>query len=354
MSWVTSLARADIVALEPYRHAAWDPGLTRLHANELPWRIVGDDSEEGLNRYPEPQPRALIDRLAALYRSAPETLLITRGSDEAIDLLVRAFCRAGEDAILVCPPTFGMYATAARIQGARVVSVPLAADRGFPLDADALLGACTTGVKLVFLCSPNNPTGNLLDAAAILKVAEALAGRALVVVDQAYVEFAAGAAAQAHLYSVPPPANLAILRTLSKAHGLAGARLGALIADPEVITLLRKLIAPYAITQQTIELALKLLGPPHLAEMRRRIAEILTERERLREALVRLLQTIRVLPSDANFFLVRLEDAGRGLSRARGAGLLVRDVRCFPGLTDALRVTVGTPEQNERLLEAWQ
>ena len=357
MSWVAALARADIVALEPYRHAAWEPGLARLHANELPWRMAGDDSQEGLNRYPEPQPRALIDRLAELYQSAPETLLVTRGSDEAIDLLVRAFCRAHQDAILVCPPTFGMYASAARIQGAAVVSVPLELGRGFAIDADALLAACTSAVKLVFLCSPNNPTGNLLDSAAIVRLARALTGRALVVVDQAYVEFAlatASGAAEAHLCSRPRPANLAILRTLSKAHGLAGARLGALIADPEVITLLRKVIPPYAITQQAIELASKLLGPYHLAEMRRRIGEILVERERLREALARLPRAVEVLPSDANFFLVRFEDPARALERSRAAGLLVRDLPGFAGLTDALRVTVGTPEQNRRLLEAWQ
>lgn len=351
MTWVTALARPDIVALEPYAHASWEPGLTRLHANELPWRTPGDDSQQGLNRYPEPQPRTLIERLGALYRSPPETLLVTRGSDEAIDLLTRAFCRAGEDAILVCPPTFGMYAAAARIQGASVIGVPLMAERGFALDAGAVLRACTSDVKLVFLCSPNNPTGNLLDLAAILEVADALAGRALVVLDQAYIEFASCAPADPLVRQAP---NLAILRTLSKAHGLAGARIGTLIADPDVIALLRKVIAPYAITQQTLELVLRLLQPPHLAEMRRRIGEILAERERLREAIARLPQSIRVLPSEANFFLVRLKDPALALERAREAGLLVRDVRGFPGLSDALRVTVGTSEQNERLLRAWR
>ncbi len=320
MSWVTSRARPDIVALEPYRHAAWEPGLARLHANELPWRTPGDDSQDGLNRYPEPQPRALIERLAALYRSPTETLLATRGSDEAIDLLTRAFCRAGEDAVVVCPPTFGMYAAAARIQGARVVGVPLLSERGFALDAHAVLRACGSDVKLVFLCSPNNPTGNLLAAEAL----------------------------------IPRAPNLAILRTLSKAHGLAGARLGTLIAEPDIIALLRKVIAPYAITQQTVELVLRVLGSPHLAQVRRRVGEILAERERLRGAIARSPQTIRVLPSEANFFLVRLRDPALALGRAREAGLLVRDVRGLPGLADALRVTVGTPEQNERLLEAWE
>jgi len=317
----------------------------------LPWRAHGDDSQVGLNRYPEPQPRALIERLAALYGSPPETLLVTRGSDEAIDLLTRTFCRAGEDAVVVCSPTFGMYAAAAGIQGARVVGVPLLSERGFALDAQAVLRACTRKVKLLFLCSPNNPTGNLLDPTAILELAQALAGRALVVVDQAYIEFAAGGAAEGLARRVP---NLAILRTLSKSHGLAGARLGTLIAEPEVIALLRKVIAPYAITQQTVELVGRLLWSPQLAQMRRRVGEIRAERERLRGTIARSPHTIRVLPSEANFFLVHLRDPALALERARAAGLLVRDVRGFPGLSDALRVTVGTREENERLLEAWQ
>src|SRR5512142_859954 len=183
MTWVTELARPDIVALKAYEHAVWEPELERLHANELPWRALADESSAGLNRYPEPQPRALVERLAALYGVAPTSVLVGRGSDEAIDLLVRGFCRAGQDSVLVCPPTFGMYSVAARIQGAHVVSVPLRADRGFALDEDELLARCTADVKVVFLCSPNNPTGNLLDEQAILRIATELAGRAVIVID---------------------------------------------------------------------------------------------------------------------------------------------------------------------------
>jgi histidinol-phosphate aminotransferase len=157
MSWITELARPDIVALKPYEHASWEPHLERLHANELPWRATGDDTDAGLNRYPEPQPRELVQRLAALYGAEPNQVLVGRGSDEAIDLLVRAFCRAGQDAVLICPPTFGMYAVAARIQGADVVTVPLQIENGFALDVDEILRQCTPRVKLVFLCSPNNP-----------------------------------------------------------------------------------------------------------------------------------------------------------------------------------------------------
>jgi histidinol-phosphate aminotransferase len=351
MSWVSELARPDIVALKPYEHASWEPSLERLHANELPWRVSGDDSGAGLNRYPEPQPHTLVAGLAKLYGVMPEAVLLGRGSDEAIDLLTRAFCRAGEDAVLVCPPTFGMYAVCARIQGAEVITVPLRAEAGFALDERTLLERCTPQVKLVFLCSPNNPTGNLLDEQAILRIAGKLAGRAVVVVDEAYLEFAGTESLARHLPRVP---HLAILRTLSKAHGLAGARCGTLVADPEVVALLRKVIPPYAITQLTLEAVLRQLEPEALAESRTRIELIRNERARLMKALPELARVVRVRPSDANFLLVQFCDAGTALQLARGTGLLVRDARGYPGLGQALRITVGAPEQNNRLLEAWR
>jgi len=351
VSWVSQIARPDIVALEAYEHAAWEPELTRLHANELPWRIPGDESCAGLNRYPEPQPRALIERLAGLYRVAADALLVGRGSDEAIDLLVRSFCRAGEDAVVACTPTFGMYAVAARIQGARLLDVPLRASEGFALDVSGVLARCTPAVKLVFLCSPNNPTGNLLSEAGILAIADALAARALVVVDEAYIEFAGRESLAQQVRRRP---QLAVLRTLSKAHGLAGARCGALIADPEVIALLRKVIAPYAIPQLALEALLALLEPPQLAAMRERIALVRAERERMRAALARLPGVTHVWPSDANFLLAQFTDATAALERARAARLLVRDARAYPGLPHALRITVGTAAQNEQLLEAWR
>ncbi len=350
MSWVQELARPDIVALEPYEHASWEPSLERLHANELPWRPVDDDSGAGLNRYPEPQPRALVAGLAELYAVAPASVLVGRGSDEAIDLLTRAFCRAGHDAVLICPPTFGMYSVSARIQGAEVLQVPLLAADGFALDEQALLARCTAAVKLIFLCSPNNPTGNLLDEAAIVRSARRLAGRALVVVDEAYIEFAARPSLARLVTDLP---NLAILRTLSKAHGLAGARCGVLIADPEIIALLRKIIPPYAIPQLTLEAVLERLTPAARAQSRAALAVLLAERERLLRALPRLAGVTRIWPSAANFVLAEFADAGAAMARAREARLLVRDARGYPGLGRSLRITVGAPEQNGRLLEAW-
>lgn len=351
MSWVTALARPEIVALERYEHAPWEYGATRLHANELPWRPARDESAAGLNRYPEPQAPELIARLARLYQVSPKQLLICRGSDEAIDLVTRAFCAAQRDAILVCPPTFGMYANAARIQGAPLVTVPLLAEHGFELDAEAVLSHhCLTRVKVVFLCSPNNPTGNLLSEQAILAVADGLAGRALLVVDEAYIEFSQRASLASR---IPQRPHLAVLRTLSKAHGLAGARLGTLIADPEVIALLRKVIAPYAVPQVILETVTDLLSAEHLRTLPARIARICAERSRLRDSLAALPGVTAVPASEANFLLVRFVDSRRALARARAAELLVRDLRAVGGLEDALRITVGTPEQNERLLEAW-
>jgi len=346
MSWLTNLARPEIANLKSYEHAVWDPALERMHANELPWRALGDNTDAGLNRYPEPQPRELIARLSALYDVAPNCVLAGRGSDEMIDLLVRVFCRAGEDSVLICPPTFGMYAVSARIQNAQVVSIPLQADQGFALDEQAVLAA---DAKLIFLCSPNNPTANLLDEAAVLRIAAHFEGRALVVMDEAYIEFADRPSIARHIGAAP---QLAVLRTLSKAHGLAGARCGTLIANPEVIGLLRKVISPYAIPQLTVEAALRLLQAPQLAVMRSRVEEVRREREKLSAALRQLPNTIRVWPSAANFVLAEFHDVDRALSRSRAAGLLIRDVRTQPGLGKALRISVGTPEQNDRLLEA--
>jgi histidinol-phosphate aminotransferase len=350
MSWVAQLARPDIVALKSYEHASWDPSRVRLHANELPWRSDEDESIAGLNRYPEPDARTLIGRLAQIYGVSPDALLISRGSDEAIDLLVRAFCRAGEDAVLVCPPTFGMYAVAARVQGAEVRSVPLIAEEGFGLDVRAVLKHCSVDVKLVFLCSPNNPTGNCLSEAAILEVADALGQRAILVVDEAYIEFAQRESLTRHLPRWP---QLAILRTLSKAHGLAGARLGALIADPEVIALLRKVIAPYAVPQLVLEAVTALLSTVNLRMLKKRIAAIRSERSRMQERLARIPGVRAVLPSEANFLLVRFSDVTAKLAAATAAGIQVRDARNYPGLADALRISIGTVEQNDLLLEAW-
>src|SRR4029079_1431061 len=212
-------------------------------------------------------------------------VLAGRGSDEGIDLLVRAFCRAGQDSVLICQPTLGMYKSSARIQGAGVVEVPLLKERGFALDAQAVLDTWRSGVKLLFLCTPNNPTGNLLDRAAIEFLCEQLSDRALVVVDEAYIEFAR---VPSLLDRLSRYSNLVILRTLSKAYALAGARCGALLAHGDIVGLLARVITPYALPTQTIEAVLKLTDEQHRTESLQRIGLIRAERTRLSEQLARL------------------------------------------------------------------
>ena len=362
---VLALVRPDILALTPYSSARKESsgGRIWLDANENPETpaaaLPSDPSsvalakeetlaEEGrliLNRYPEPQPAALAAELAALYGVTPRHLLITRGSDEGIDLLLRTFCRAGQDAILFTPPTYGMYAVAAGIQGAGVIRVPLrAAD--FALDPAAVLAAVTPTTKLVFLCSPNNPTGGLLDRAAVLTVVRALATRAVVVVDEAYVDFSGQPSLAAEIHSQP---NLVVLRTLSKAYGLAGARVGTTLADPALIAVLQKVIAPYPVPTPVLRAALAALTPAGLVAAQESIRAIVGERTRLAAALATLPGVLQVWPSDANFLLIRVPDAARVMAAGRAAGIIWRDRS--KDVPNTVRLTVGTRGENDATLE---
>jgi histidinol-phosphate aminotransferase len=344
---VVSLARPEIVTLKAYAHAAWLPSLTRLHANEAPWRPTGDTTTAGLNRYPEPQPQALIERLAALYGVPAANVLATRGGDEAIDVLSRIYLRAGTDAILQCTPTFGMYQVAARIQGAAVIDSPLDAEHGWALDPARLLAAWQPNVKLVYLCSPNNPTANLLNTTAVEEICRALDGKAIVVIDEAYIEWSRSPSLTRWLNRFP---TLAILRTLSKAHALAGARVGALLAAPELIELAKRVVPPYSLAQPAVEAALRALDPPEQAAGLVRLEGLLAERDYLGSGLAASPLVDRVWPSDANFLLIDCRDADRFMSNALAGGLIVRDLRAHPALPRSLRVSVGTRAQNDALL----
>ena len=194
MSSLLELARPELRALPPYIASAWEPGLTRLNANESPWQAPGDRTERGLNVYPPPRPEAIAERLAGFYGTEKQNVLVTRGTSEAIDLLIRGFCEAGSDRILICPPTFDMYRLYAGIQGADVCRVPLLRDDGpqrdFRLDVTSIVEAAADRVKLIFLCSPNNPTGGSFEAEQVEEICGAVSGRALVVIDEAYQAFA--------------------------------------------------------------------------------------------------------------------------------------------------------------------
>lgn len=343
---VLDLARPEIRTLQPYSSARMEAGEAQimLNANESAWAPNGDGGL-GCNRYPDPQPQALLQSLASLYGVRTDQLFVGRGSDEAIDLLVRAFCRAGEDAILIQPPTFGMYAVSARIQNAAIVEVPLAPD--FSLDVAALLAAITPAVKLVFLCTPNNPSGRSISRADIERVAQALTGKALLVVDEAYVEFSdqPSVAGLINRYE-----HLAVLRTLSKAWALAGARIGSLLASTDVIALIRRIMPPYPLPLPCVAAALAELSPSGQAEARENLAIVREQRAMMRAALSHVPGVREVLPSDANFLAVRFADAGTVYRRLLQVGIVVRDIRRYPNLQDALRITIGTPEENARVL----
>jgi histidinol-phosphate aminotransferase len=347
VSGVAHLLRPELRDFTAYHAASPRRGVVRLHANESSWRSAWDETSDGLNRYPDPRPAALVGALASLYGVAPGAVLATRGSDDAIDLLVRAFCRAGQDAVLVCPPTFGMYAVAARLQGAEVIEVPL--KRNFAVDAEAIEAAVRPGVKLVFLCSPNNPTGSSIPRKVVDALCRALDGHCVAVVDEAYIEFARDEGCAGLLEAHP---NLVLLRTLSKAWGLAGARIGALLADPTLVAILRALAPPYPLPSLATEAALRRLQPAEVVAARRHTAAVVRRRDALAEKLQALPCVRRVWPSDGNFLLVRFEDAAAAMHACEAAGVLVRDFSRAPGLRGCLRITVGTAAENRRLLAA--
>jgi histidinol-phosphate aminotransferase len=344
-----ALARPELLKLRPYTAGAWEPDCVRLNANESPWRAPGDKTERGLNRYPPPRPTELRARLAEHYGAGERELLVTRGSSEAIDILIRGFCAAGRDRILVCPPTFDMYRVYAGIQGAGVVEVPLLRESGFALDAERVIAAADARTRIVFLCSPNNPTGHSLSRGDVERVVAALADRALVVIDEAYHEFASAG------HYLPLRArfpHVVLLRTLSKFVSLAGVRCGALIAAPEVASFLENVLPPYTFPTPSIELVLSALSADSLEVSAERVALVKRERTRLADALRDVPQVIRVWPSDANFILVETRDGGRFRDNARAAGILVRLFPDQPGLENCVRITIGRPEDNDRLLQA--
>jgi len=348
MTEPVSLARRDLRLFVPYEAASPARDAVRLHANESAWRHDWDDSQTGLNRYPDPRPAAVLTRLAELYEVPVEGLLLTRGSDDAIDVLVRTMCAAGQDRVVVCPPTFGMYAVAARLQGAAVDPMPLDSERGFALDADAVIAAGRSA-KLVFLCSPNNPTGNLIPAEAVVRICRAMADHGLVVVDEAYAEFAPE---QSFAGLRQACSNLVLLRTLSKAYALAGARLGVLIGDADLVRLLRAVLPPYPVPSPCLEAAERLLRPEPVAQARAEIAAMTTRREALRQALALAPAVLEVWPSAGNFLLVRCRDAAAVVAACSEAGLLIRDFSRAPGLEHCVRITVGDESHNARLLDA--
>jgi histidinol-phosphate aminotransferase len=343
---VLDLARPELRAIRPYVPGQWEPGLLRLNANESPWRAPGDTTERGLNVYPPPRPTMLTAKLAAHYGIDQAQILVTRGSSEAIDVLIRGFCSAGRDSILITPPTFDMYRLYATIQNAAIKRVPLLANKDFALDADAVLAAIDSTTKIVFLCSPNNPTGQSLARADVERVCRETAGRTLVVLDEAYHEFAEAEdfAELRQRYE-----HVVLLRTLSKFVSLAGVRCGLLIAAPQIIEFSQNVLPPYTFPTPSIEHVVQALSTDSLRVSEERVALLKRERARLSTALAQLPQVRKVYPSDANFVMVKARDGAAFRETAHRGGVLVRTFD-DPLLAGCVRITVGRPADNDLLL----
>jgi histidinol-phosphate aminotransferase len=300
-----------------------------------------------LNRYPEVRPQKLRELLSARFGCAPDELLVTRGSSEAIDLLVRSFCSAGKDSVLTTAPSFSMYRHYAKVQGARSIEVKTLAEDDFAIDVDAVLAACDDTVRLIFICSPNNPTGSTLPRADLEKLLRERGDASAIIVDEAYVEFGDSPSVIELLKRYP---NLLVLRTLSKALAYAGARCGAVAGPAPVINMLSAVQAPYALATPVIECVEDALRGEQLVNAERSVAEIVRERERLIGEIQSLDFVTKVWPSNANFFLVEVDDTDRVLRRCEEYKVLLR---YFGGeLARCLRISVGSVADNDQLLSA--
>jgi len=333
------LVRDNISSLEPYSTARdeyrGNIGIL-LDANESPF---GD----GLNRYPSTSLRdRLTDKLAEIKGVLPGELFLGNGSDECIDLCYRVFCRPGKDNALMISPSYGMYKVCADVNDVEARQINLRKD--FSLPVKDILDAVDENSRLLFICSPNNPTANSFSESQIRRLLKNFPG--MLVLDEAYADFSASGSKKALLEEYP---NLIILQTLSKAWGMAGLRLGMALADSQVVRLFNRIRYPYNIGTDTLKLALELLP---LADMEAKAALIVEERERIREALAKLPSIKEVLPSDANFFLIRTDCPRCLYDYLLSQGIIVRDRSNNSICGPALRLTVGTPEENDRLIKA--
>ncbi len=343
---VARLARPEIRRLKPYKAAAQVTDTVRLNANEAPWTNSADAFRRPLNRYPEIRPAKLQGALAERFGCDTERLLVTRGTSEAIDLLIRAFCRSGVDNIVTVEPSFSMYRHYAEIQDAEVRTVIASRDDDFRVDVDSVLAACDANSRLVFVCSPNNPTGTLVPRTTIVDLLDRRGNESVVVVDEAYIEFSDTASATELLDDYP---NLVILRTLSKALAFAGLRCGAVMGPVEVIAMLNAIQAPYALATPVVECVEDALQAERLDEAEQAVSVVIAERQRLVEALNELGLVEKIWPSSANFFLVQVTDPAAVLGACEHRQILLR---YFGGeLADCIRISVGTPAENDRLVE---
>lgn len=342
MSWLESFTPRHIRDLVPYSSARREAssGSVWLNANENPFPRPGF---EGLNRYPDFQPQALIQAYADYAGVDKEQVLVTRGIDEGIDLINRAFCQQGVDQIMFTPPTYGMYDISAKTAGLGTDEVPLGSD--WQMDVGTMIERSDQS-KLVYICSPNNPTGNLLKRSDIIQLLEATRDTSLVVMDEAYIEFTPENSLVNLLASYR---HLIVLRTMSKAFGLAGLRCGFVLADQEVIATLQKVSAPYPIPIPVVDRVSTALSDDGQQGMKREVAMINQARKDLMRELKAFSFVEEVIPSEANFILFRVKDAEALMSVLSESGIIIRNRSTQYGLANTVRVSIGTPDEMKQL-----
>ena len=338
---ILAWARPEIIALKPYASARsefklGDREMILLDANENPFN-------NGMNRYPDPMQLKLKKRLAEAKHLAVEQIFLGNGSDDVLNQLMIAFCTPGKDKAVLLPPTFGMYQVCASINGIETLEVPLTAD--FRLDIAGINAVQSSATKIIFIPSPNNPTGNCFALEDIKSIIEGFDG--LVVVDEAYVEFAIDKSVISWIDEYP---NLVVVQTFSKAQGLAGLRLGMAFAHPEIIDLMNKVKAPYNINVLTQNEVMRRLEEQGLIQQQ--VNQIKQEKEQLLLEFKSIAFIKKVFPSDANFFLVKMDNSKRRYNELIDRGIVVRDSSKNLNCANTLRITVGTPDENNALVIA--
>ncbi|AHJ73345.1 histidinol-phosphate transaminase [Kosakonia sacchari] len=345
---IEELARKNVRELTPYQSARrlGGKGDVWLNANEFPTAVPFELTQQTLNRYPECQPKAVIESYAQYAGVKPEQVLVSRGADEGIELLIRAFCEPGKDAVLFCPPTYGMYSVSAETLGVEYRTVPALSD--WQLDLQGIADKLD-GVKVIYVCSPNNPTGQIINPQDFRVLLEMTRGKAIVVADEAYIEFCPQATLAGWISEYP---NLVVLRTLSKAFALAGLRCGFTLANEDVIALLLKVIAPYPLSTPVADIAAQALSPQGIVAMRERVAQILVERQYLVTALQDIPCVEQVFDSETNYILVRLTASSAVFKSLWDQGIILRDQNKQPSLSGCLRITIGTRAESQRVIDA--
>jgi histidinol-phosphate aminotransferase len=331
-----NLIRKNLKTLTPYSSARDEFSGTSsvfLDANENPF-------DNGVNRYPDPQQWKLKKRLAEIKNISAKQMILGNGSDEIIDLLMRVFCQPCEDKVVFCKPSYGMYKVAAQINDLRIAELEL--DAKFQPDVDLILQ--NNDSKLLFLCSPNNPTGNLLDKKILVRLLSEFKG--IIVLDEAYIDFASDASMAKELNNYP---NLVILQTLSKAWGMAGIRLGIGLASVEIIEILNKIKPPYNINTLTQNKALELLSCEDTYQ--EKIGILLEEKDSMLNELKGQSFVIKVFPSQANFILIRVENANKLYNYLIDNGIVIRNRTTVTLLENCLRISIGTPAENQQLFK---